>query len=294
MELSDFVVTVFVEVDDFLNEFYPARSLRARGFLPRLTDSEVITMEIVGEYLGFSTDKAIYEYFKRHWRRYFPNIPDRTSFVRQCANLWKIKEKLFEYLTLSHNRPIQIIDSMPLSVVKFERARRARLFRDKASYGKWFGQTYFGFKLHFKITQEGVIKRFILTPANIHDIKLTEDLLEGDRGSFALADKGYRSKPLFEKLWNEERIYLHTSLRRIDKRQSPLPRQTIRRFTGIRRLIETVAGQLEQQFFIKKVWARDMWHLLNRIIRKVLSHSFCAFLNMRLGRSPLSLKGLVR
>lgn len=293
MEISDFIITVFVEVDDFLNEFYPARSLRARGFLPKLSDSEVITMEIVGEYLGFSTDKAIYEYFKRHWRRYFPNMPDRTSFVRQCANLWKIKESLFEHLSGCRKTAIQIIDSMPLSTVKFVRARRARLFKGVASYGKWFGQTYFGFKLHFKIAETGMIRRFLVTSANIHDIKLAEDLLEGDRYAWTLADKGYRSRPLFEKLWTQERLFLHTSLRRIDKKQSPLPHEVIKKFAGMRRLIETVGGQLEKQFCIKKVWARDVWHLLNRIIRKTLSHTFCVFLNMRLGRNPLGLKGLV-
>jgi len=36
--------------------------LRTRGFAPRLSDSEVITMEIVGEFLGYEGDEAIWDY----------------------------------------------------------------------------------------------------------------------------------------------------------------------------------------------------------------------------------------
>ena len=61
----------------------------------------------------------------------------------------------------------------------------------------------------------------------------------------------------------------------------------------MRRLIETVNGQLEQQFQIKDVWARDLWHLTVRIVRKLLAHTLCVLLNIRLGRDPLKLKGLV-
>ena len=86
---------------------------------------------------------------------------------------------------------------------------------------------------------------------------------------------------------------MHTSVRRNETKDSPLPIQTIRRLTGIRRLVETVAGQLEQQFFIKTTLARDLWHLSNRIIRKILAHTCGVFLNLQLNRDPLKLKGLL-
>ena len=40
------------------------KKLRQGGRIPNLTDSEVITMEVVGEFLGKDCDKAIWEYFK--------------------------------------------------------------------------------------------------------------------------------------------------------------------------------------------------------------------------------------
>ena len=88
-------------------------------------------------------------------------------------------------------------------------------------------------------------------------------------------------------------MILHTSFKRNDTKPDLWPKQTVKKLTGMRRMIETVIGQLEQQFSIKKVWARDLWHLTNRIIRKILSHSFCVILNLQLGRQPLHLKSLV-
>jgi hypothetical protein len=44
--------------------------------MPGLADSEVITMEIVGEFLGIDCEKAIWQYFKNHWLCLFPQMPD--------------------------------------------------------------------------------------------------------------------------------------------------------------------------------------------------------------------------
>lgn len=293
MDITDFIITVFVTVDDFCIKFAQPRQLRTRGFLPKLSDSEVITMEIVGEYLGFYKDKDIHKYFKRHWSHLFPELPERSNFVRQCANLWKVKHMFFKYLTQNQDKTMQILDSMPIEVCKFVRARHAKLFKDSANYGKWVGQTFFGYRLHLKINDNGLILKFILAQANHHDIDFVHPLLDMDRNCWALGDKGYRSFKLHQELLKEQNIYFHTSLRRNDKRTSILPKETIRRLTGIRRLIETVGGQLEERFSMKKTFARDLWHLMNRVIRKIVSHCLCVLLNLKLNRDPLKLESLV-
>ena len=293
MNLIDYIVNVFVMADDFCKIYYPARKLRTRGTLPKLADSEVITMELVGEYLSLDNDEAIYNYFMRHWKYLFPNLPDRSNFVRQCANLWDVKQRFFEHMSRFQDHYLQILDSMPIEVCKFVRAKTTKQFKDTAKYGKWFGRTFFGYRLHLKITDIGMIRNFVLAPANEHDIRYSEPLLADDSGGWTLADKGYRSEPLRQKLWEQRKMYLHTSVRRIDRKDSPLPRQTIRTLTGKRRLIETVAGQLEQRFGIKTTSARDLWHLMNRIIRKILSHTICVLMNIKMNIEPLKLRLLV-
>ena len=63
MDLDDFIVTTFCMIDDTLKELLGSRRLRQRGPTPTLSDSEVLTMEIVGEYLSLDQDKAIFDYF---------------------------------------------------------------------------------------------------------------------------------------------------------------------------------------------------------------------------------------
>src|SRR5262249_53974427 len=96
MSIEEFIITVFCLIDNQLKPLLNGKKLRQRGFAPQLTDSEVITMEVIGEFLGFDQDKAIWQYFKNHWSHFFPKMPDRTTFVRQAANLHALKQLLHE------------------------------------------------------------------------------------------------------------------------------------------------------------------------------------------------------
>ena len=61
----------------------------------------------------------------------------------------------------------------------------------------------------------------------------------------------------------------------------------------MRRRIETVASQLVERYRIKRVWARDLWHLTSQFLRKVLSHTVAVLLCQRAGLSPLRFSELV-
>ena len=63
MPIEDFIISVFVWVDDTLKALFGShKPWRTRGPAPRLEDSEVLTMELVGEFLGYDQDKGIYSY----------------------------------------------------------------------------------------------------------------------------------------------------------------------------------------------------------------------------------------
>ncbi len=51
MNLDDFIITTFCTIDDTLKELLGSRRIRQREPMPTLAGSEVLTMEIVGEYL---------------------------------------------------------------------------------------------------------------------------------------------------------------------------------------------------------------------------------------------------
>ena len=50
---------------------------------PKLSDAEALTMAFVGTVLGYQSDKAVWKYFLRHLAAGFPNLGDRSTFVRR-------------------------------------------------------------------------------------------------------------------------------------------------------------------------------------------------------------------
>src|SRR3954467_15581826 len=109
MDLETLIVAVFCLADDFVRDLCHDRRLRQRGPTPVLADSEVLTVEIVGEFLGLDTDRGLHAYFRRHYGHLFPRLRQvhRTTFARQAANLWVVKHALWRRLpaVAGHQRP---------------------------------------------------------------------------------------------------------------------------------------------------------------------------------------------
>lgn len=294
LSIESFIIIVYCYVHDFFNELNGGQKIRRRGCSPSLTDTEVITMEIVGEYLGIDTDKGIWEYFCRHWSHLFPNIGSRPNFARQSANIWYWKQRLqqkFAKQLGANDDNIYIVDGLPMPVCHFKRAFFSKNFYGEAAYGYCAskGEKYYGFKGHLSINFSGVISGFTLTPANVGEREALWDLVPEISG-LLLADKGYIGKNLKVDLASVG-VDLQTPFRANmkDKRDPDV----VKMFTTVRRRVETVIGQLCDRFNIEKVRAKDTWHLISRTTRKLLSHTVAAFINVIHGREPLQFDGLV-
>src|SRR5215472_13075569 len=116
MDLDTFIIAVFCRIDEAVPRVLNGQHLRQRGPCPRLADSEVLTMEVVGEYLGLEQDSALFAHFRRHYAHFFPALRTlhRTTFVRQAANLWWLKEHLWQQVLerIPHDPCFAILDSL--------------------------------------------------------------------------------------------------------------------------------------------------------------------------------------
>ena len=294
MSLTDFMITIFTLIDDALLDMkHNAIKLRRRGPQPMLCDSEVLTMEVVGEFLGYDQETAIFTYFRRHHQALFPKLRDlnRTSFTRQAANLWAIKEHLWKHVLkrISFDPMISVIDSFPVPVCRFARARRCKRLAEEAAYGydEMAKQTYYGLRAHVRVAWPGVIVAFDLAPANVHDLRMAEELTEQTTG-YLLGDRNYWS-PEFSTQAKERDLDVLTPEKSRTRERQPWPV----RLTQMRRRIETIFGQLVERYNAKKVWARDRWHLVSRWLRKVLSHTLGVLLCQRSGLAPLRFSELL-
>jgi len=76
------------------------------------------------------------------------------------------------------------------------------------------------------------------------------------------------------------------------KKSDPDPERS-RCLSQVRWKVEEVNGHLAQRDNAKTIRARDVWHLIHRMIRKVLSHTVAIWLNVTTGRPPLRFDDLL-
>jgi hypothetical protein len=293
MNLETLIVAVFCLVDDVVRDLCRGRRLRQRGPAPVLADSEVLTVEIVGEFLGLDTDRGLHAHFRRHFGHLFPGLREvhRTTFLRQAANLWVIKLALWRHLAAATRRDpaLTLIDSLPVPVCRFARAYRCRAFRGLAAFGydPVAHRTYYGLRLHLRVAWPGVITAATLAPANEADLAVAPQLLAGLTG-WALGDKGYWSPSL-----RAELAPAGLDLIAPPRGKSPGANRWPARLVQARRRIETVLGQLTERFHAKRVRARDEWHLMARWLRKLASHTLAVLLCQQAGLAPLAFELLL-
>ncbi len=258
MSLPELIIAVFCEVDELMRSVPYAR-LRQRGPAPKLRDSEVLTMEIVGEFLGIDTEVGLWRFFREHYRDWFPTLGSRSSFIKQMANLCQVKHELIHRLALrmgAYQDPIHIVDGLPIPVCHFARAHFSRCFKEHAQYGYCASkkQRYYGFKGHINISLHGVICGFVLSSANASERDALWQLSEHTHGLY-LADKGYLGEDLHAQLKQQAHIDLQTPLR--GNMPENRPYGFVQAMMKTRRKVETVIGQLTERFHLNKVRARN-------------------------------------
>jgi IS5 family transposase len=289
MPLEEFIIWVYCWTDENMSEALGNTTLRSRGFKPALSDVEVITMEIVGEFLSYDCDKRIWAYFKTHWLPWFPKLTSRSSFAKQASNLWHIKQRLQERLSQQSSMHAQcyIVDGFPITTAHFKRANKSNNFKGEAGYGFCASksETYYGFKGHLLIDDEGNIANFTLTQASGSEREAVWELVSNKKRRFLLGDKGYLSARLKEDLVSEQALTLETPVRH--NMVDPLKKAERDYLNKTRRLVETVIGQLTGQFNMNKVWARKIWTLSGRLSRKILAHGLGMLANTLLNLNPV-------
>lgn len=292
--LEEFIIAVYCEVDNELKILTTDQVLRQRGFAPGLSDAEVITMEIVAEYLGIDADKSIWQYFQRHWLAWFPGLPSRSNFVRQSTNLWQYKQLMQTQLATQLGAfadDVHVIDGLPMRLCCVTYAPRCQTFQGIASHGYCAAKRehFYGFRGHLNISLQGVITGFTVTAANADERVALWEISQGIQG-LLIGDKGYLSADLKRDLAAQD-IQLETPCR--CNMQSMRPHEWVQLEQRLRRLIETVNSQLSERFHFERIRCRDPWHLTNRVNRKILAHTLCCWLNHKLGRSLLQFEGLI-
>jgi hypothetical protein len=169
IDRDTFLVTVYTLIDDLLQqEFLPHKPVRP-GPAPQMSDSEVLTVLLCGQWLG-NSERRFLRYVRQHWRSYFPHVLSQSAFNRRARDLAGVLvhlvPRLGQLLSASAN-PYQLLDGAPLPLARQCRGRRHRLFANEASVGRGGSDRdfYYGCQLLLAVDAMGIITGFVVAPA---------------------------------------------------------------------------------------------------------------------------------
>lgn len=284
-DFDDFVTWMYVLIDDIWQQI--GHLYQRPGPEPDCSDAELITMAVVGECREWDKETNLLG----EWKNYphlFPILPERSRFNRRRRNLMDainhIRRITLSVLDLAQDKQC-VIDSLPIEVVQFHLVPSST--GDWDAHGAAFGRcttkkrTIYGYRLTLLITVGGMILDFELMSANADERDAAHDLLETKRDLSVIGDKGFVKAELALELLERCNIRLLT-LPRANQKQQVSP-EVRRLFNQVRQIIETVNGQLTEQFQIETNHAHSFWGLCTRLYTKLAAHTLCIYLNRLLG-----------
>ncbi|MBT3725264.1 MAG: IS982 family transposase [Gammaproteobacteria bacterium] len=266
--------------DNFLNQIR----------LPMLSDKELMALSLAAESLGIDSEHFLFKQLPEEIEGRIERSVYNRRVRRLSFKLEEIRQKMAQQI--SPNSDLYIVDSMPLEVCKFSRAKRSKICSEAENsspdYGFCAAQnfSYYGYKLHAVCTPEGVIKMFDISKASKHDIHYLNDIQDELKHCVLVGDKGYLSQQWQSDLFQQSEIDLKTPMRKNQLNYEEFPEH----FRKSRKRIETLFSQLCDQFMIRRNYAKSFAGIARRVITKITSLTLIQWVNQREGNKLNNLK----
>jgi hypothetical protein len=282
--LEEALTVLFCLIDDAYRLLNP-RGARRYESIKRLSDSEIITLALLQQLRGVESERSFLRDAQRFFCELFPGVGvlHPSSFNRRVRKLRRLLEPLRrEVLSeLVGDPETLLIDSTLLEVLHPRQVPQSAGF-DGAAWVRWGSFSVYGVKLHLLCAPNRIPISYELTPANVADVSLTEELVaEAALGEEVarklLGDLAYRSEDLRETL-AEVGILLATE--RSERRH------------GARQHIEIAISSLKRVFGLGETLATTLVGLATRIAAKIAAYTYAFLVNRRLDRPQGRIKEL--
>jgi hypothetical protein len=283
-ETEEALTVLFCLVDDAYAHLNP----RARCYesLKQLADSEVIALALFQQLRGVESERSFLRDAERFFSHLFPGVEGLypSSFHRRVRKLRRLE---WRFCAATYS---------PRWSASLRRCSSTRLcFRfctpaqvsqgsgfSGAAWVRWGSFSVYGVKLHLICATNGVPLSYELTPANVADVSLAEELIAEARlgkgvARKLLGDLAYRSKELKEAL-AEVGILLST--------------EPSERRHGVRQHIEIAISSLKRVFGLGETLATTVVGLATRIAAKICAYTYAFVVNRMLGRPQSRIKEL--
>ncbi len=265
---------VYVVVDDWYQREGCALVRGRPGVKPHFSDSEVLTLELVRQLEGQTSERRWYRAVRANWRGLFPRLPERSVLHKRTKGLWRLLDRCRCWLRdrLLGDDPRRLVDGTPVPVCDVSRVGRP----DGSSAGRqWHehgaeigrcaarGWWFYGFKLVLTATVEMLPDRVVVVPAAADEREAALALLRpgqvliGDRNFSRVAAPSWRAA-----LDRAGVRVIAPPPRRRAADQDPAERALLR---CLRNRIETLIGLLKGEHGLEDHGARSWWGLLTRL-----------------------------
>jgi hypothetical protein len=269
-----------------IDDAYAPLNPRARCYesIKRLGDSEVIALALFQQLRGVESERSFLRDAERFFSHLFPGVVGLapSSFHRRVRKLRRFLEPLRRAVLedLVGDPETLLIDSTLLATLHPRQVAQSSGFPG-AGWVRWGSFSVYGVKLHLICATNGVPISYELTPANVAEVRLTEELLaeanlRDDLARRLLGDLAYRSEALGRAL-AECGISLVTE--RADQH-------------GQRQRIEIALSSLKRVFGLGWTLATTLVGLATRIAAKVAAYTYGLHVNRLLGRPQGHIKEL--
>jgi hypothetical protein len=247
---------------------------------PKLSNLELVALNLTAEYMSCNTELQLFRVIKGTC---LEDKIERSVYNKRRRKLFGYIEKIRQCLSEKFSRlsNIFIIDSAPVEICKYYRAKRSNICSANDIYPD-FGYCaakkshYFGYKIHLVADENAIIHAFDFTPANIHDIHFLKDVKYTLNNCELIGDRGYISAEYQLDLFSHSCIKLTVPSRINQKKQvNWLPEKRKKR-----KRIETLISQLDGQFAMNINFAKTFEGLTTRILSKITAITMIQFLNL--------------
>jgi hypothetical protein len=324
VDFDTFLTTVYVLVDTALTA---QPSAPRGGRPPQLSDSEVLALLLIGQFLGGS-ERHLLRWAECHLRPYFPGLLSQSSFNRRsralagrCALLM---HQLLPALGVDQDA-FEIVDGLAVPVANPTRGvRQAAFTAEEAAlgHGGVGKQLYYGVAVLLSIAASGPITGLTVAPANTDERWLLSEFLTWRQdptapplaaGDLTRRDARHRRRtlqgptgPVLSPVTAghaRTNVYLadrgfggaawqttwHTELAATVITPEQVPSPVRRAFRRARHLIETVNDALVRIFHLRYPNAHTQEGLITRIIAKCTAFNLGMTINRRFQRPDFAL-----
>lgn len=306
IDLETFLTTLYVMIDDFCQSELVFEQPKP-GPQASLSQSEVMTLALFGQWVQFPSERAFYRYAHQHLRDAFPRLPNRSQFNRQ-QRLHRDKITAFALFLVqmlhAQETAYEVLDSTA-AVTRDAKRRGTGWLAGQADIG-WSNRIgwYEGFHLLLCVTAQGVITGFGFGCASTHDQHLAATLLAARctpsprlpgaghpaQGSY-VADKGFAGEKPRQHFHYAYQVDLITPPHQRSKLRWP---KALRRWlASLRQIIETVNDKLLNTFRLARERPHDLTGFQARLAAKVALHNFCIWFNLQRDEAPLAFAELL-